>query len=193
MHRQIVNIFNRGGIIIFPTDTAYGIGCRIDMKDSVDRLFRIRKRPVKKAVPVLVSSINMAEKYWQKPIDKKTKGLITKYWPGALTAVYSADLKKVYSRIRGGQDTLGLRMPDHDELLDIIDSVGAPIIGTSANFHKGKTPFAANDIDVRLLSLVDFFFKGRIGADGVSTVVDCTKNPFSIIRQGVIKVDDKDL
>ena len=106
------DFLKRGGIVIFPTDTAFGIGCRIDNEESVERLFKIRKRPNNMAVPVLVNSIKMAQAYL-KEVDEKVLNLMKKYWPGALTVVYNCKIDKVNPLIRGNGETLGVRMPDH--------------------------------------------------------------------------------
>src|SRR3989344_181169 len=97
---KAISILKTGGIVIFPTDTAFGIGCRIDDEKAVKRLFTIRKRPVAKAVPVLVSSINMAKEYVDN-LDLKVLELMKKYWPGGLTIVLSSQTKNVVPLVRG--------------------------------------------------------------------------------------------
>src|SRR3989344_7289462 len=129
-----IKTLNQGGIVIFPTDTAYGIGCRIDKTNSVRKLFKTRKRPESQPALVLVDSIEMAQNYLM-PFDLKVRKLIEKYWPGALTIVYNCQIEKVPSPVRGGGKTLGVRMPDHPLILRLIQEVGVPIFGSSANFH----------------------------------------------------------
>ena len=85
---KAIGVLNKGGIVIFPTDTAFGIGCRIDNKKSIERLFRIRKRPKNKPTPVLVDSIEMAQKYLLPITDEEVRNnLMKKYWPGALSII----------------------------------------------------------------------------------------------------------
>ena len=130
-------ILKDGGIIIFPTDTAFGIGCRIDDGKAVERLFKIRKRPENQAVSTLVSSREMCLMYLENiQPDVQTK-LMDRYWPGALTIILPAKAAKVPSLVRGNGKTLGVRMPDHPTILNIIKCVGVPILGSSANFHGG--------------------------------------------------------
>ena len=90
---QVTKILNQGGIVIFPTDTAFGIGCRIDNEDAVKRLFKIRNRPQSQAVPALVSDLEMARKYAEEVSEDVIKKLIEPYWPGALTIVLKANKK----------------------------------------------------------------------------------------------------
>lgn len=180
-----VRVLNKGGIIIFPTDTAFGIGCRIDNHAAVDRLFSIRKRPLTQATPILVSSIAMALAYLNSPSDV-VRRLMDTYWPGALTIVARCRKNLVYSPIRGGGETIGLRMPNHETVLRIIEEVGVPILGPSANFHGSATPFSIGDLDPELVKLVDYVVQGECTIKQPSTVVDCSVDPYKIIRQGAV-------
>lgn len=185
--RKAVDVLNTGGIIIYPTDTAFGIGCRIDNYKAVDRLFEIRKRPRTQATPVLVSSLTMALAYLDHPSDI-VRQLMETYWPGALTIVAPCKKEVIYSPIRGNGNTIGLRMPNHDIPLQIIESVGVPMLGPSANFHGKPTPYRQEDLDPELVKLVDYVVPGECTLKLVSTVVDCSSEPYTIIRQGAIKL-----
>ncbi|MBI3385775.1 threonylcarbamoyl-AMP synthase [Candidatus Gottesmanbacteria bacterium] len=182
---KAIEVIKRGGIVIFPTDTAFGIGCRIDNHKAVDRLFKIRKRPLSQPMPVLVSSVEMALAYLDSPSDI-VRRLMSEYWPGALTIVASCKENLVYSPIRGNGKTIGVRMPDHETILAIIRRVGVPILGPSANFHGQPTPFRRQDLDRHLISLVDLVVPGVCKAGNVSTVIDCSVAPPHIIRQGAV-------
>lgn len=188
---KAVEVLNQGRVIIFPTDTAFGIGCRMDNKSAADRLFDIRKRPENQAVSVLVDSVEMAQEYLE-PLDEKVKTLMEKYWPGALTVVYKCKTDKVYQSIRGNGETLGVRMPDHNTVLELIKGVGVPILGPSANLHGERTPYKFEDLNPELVKLVDYVIPGQTNNFGsVSTVVDCSISPWKIIRQGAVKVESR--
>ncbi len=186
---KAANVLNNGGIIIFPTDTAFGIGCRIDDRMAVERLFKIRRRPHKQATPVLVSSVQMAKDYvLDIPLDVEEK-LIEKYWPGALTIILPAQIEKVPGLVRGGGNTIGIRMPKNETILSIIKKVGVPILGPSANFHGEKTGYDFKDLDEELVSLVDFVVSGKTNDEKIaSTVIDCSVNPWNIIREGAVNI-----
>lgn len=181
--KAAINIILDGGIVIFPTDTAFGIGCRIDTSESIERLFRIRQRPLTQATPVLVVDPEMALKYFSHP-SADVLHLMNTYWPGALTIISDCDTEKVNNLVRGGGHTIGLRMPNNDTALSIISGAGVPILGPSANFHGKPTPFTFESLDPELLKLVDYVVEGSCSVGLASTVVDCTKNPYTIIRQG---------
>jgi L-threonylcarbamoyladenylate synthase len=183
---KAVQVLKDGGIVIFPTDTAFGIGCRIDDPDAVRRLFVLRKRPEIKAVPVLVSSLHMAREYLLPVSQDVIEKLVKPYWPGALTIVLTCQTDKVPGLIRGGGNTMGVRVPDHLTTLEIIKGVGVPIIGTSANFAGEATPYAFEDLDKELVKLVDFVVQGACHTKKASTVIDCTSKPWKVLRQGAV-------
>jgi L-threonylcarbamoyladenylate synthase len=182
---QAIKVVKQGGVIIYPTDTAFGIGCRIDNPASVDRLFSLRRRPLDMATPVLVSSIEMALAYFDNP-SKIVRRLMKINWPGALTIVAPCKTALVYSPIRGNGKTIGLRMPNHATALSIINCVGVPVLGTSANFHGKPTPYSVSDLDPELVKLVDFVVEGECSVKQASTVVDCSVDPYKILRQGAV-------
>ncbi|OGF98895.1 threonylcarbamoyl-AMP synthase [Candidatus Gottesmanbacteria bacterium RIFCSPHIGHO2_02_FULL_39_14] len=181
---KAVEILNQGGIIIFPTDTAFGIGCRIDDNAAVRRLFRIRKRPLIQAVPVLVNSIKMAENYLLSPLPNNVRRLMNDHWPGGLTIVYFCQTKKIPSLVIGGGNSLGVRWPFHHLISNIIEEVAVPVLGPSANFHGDKTPFQLEDLNQKLVKKVDFVLEGTCKTRQASTVIDCTEIPWRILRQG---------
>jgi len=191
MNRQIdeaVKILNEGGIIIFPTDTAFGIGCRIDNEEAVQRLFKIRNRPESQAVPVLVSDLGMLKQYVTEVPKEVIQKLIKPFCQGALTIVLEANKDKVPSLVRGGGETVGMRMPNHETIQTIIAKVGVPVLGPSANFHGENTPYEFKDLDSELISLVDYVVEGECLVKQASTVIDCTKTPWEILRQGAVTV-----
>jgi len=187
---KAVEILNRGGIIIFPTDTAIGIGCRIDNEDTVKKLFDIRKRDYNKAVPVLVDSVAMAQKYLRPINPKVLERLISKFWPGALTIILPCKIKKVPELVRGGGENLGVRIPNHSVILEVIKRIGTPLLAPSANFQGEKTPYRFEDLNPSLIKLVDYVLKSKTGnLMRPSTVIDCSKKPWKVIREGAIKLD----
>ena len=95
---QAIDVLKQGGIIIYPTDTAFGIGCRIDDSNAVQKLFTIRKRPLNNPTPVLFDSVDLVRKY-VKEIPENAQELMDTYWPGALTLVLGAKTDSVNSLV----------------------------------------------------------------------------------------------
>lgn len=185
---KAIKALNSGGIIIFPTDTAFGIGCRMDNEKTIEKLFELRNRPKNQAVPVLVSSVEMAKEYiGDIPFD--VQSMINKYWPGALTIILQSKIDKVPGLVRGGGPTLGIRMPNHKTVLEIIEGIGVPLLGPSANFAGKETPYKFEDLDPLLVEKVDFVIHGDTSEGNVSTIVDASTKPWKILRQGAVKLD----
>lgn len=187
--QKAIEVLNQGGIIIFPTDTAFGIGCRMDNVNSIKRLFKIRNRPINQATPVLVNGLDMALPYLKDISQEVIEKLINVYWPGALTIVLNCKKDKVPELARGGGDNLGVRMPDSEIALKIITKLNIPILGPSANFHNDKTPYELKDLDKSLVKLVDYVVEGECKLKMASTVIDCTKNPWQVLRKGAVEVN----
>lgn len=187
--RKAIEVFKNGGIVIFPTDTAIGIGCRIDNEKSVKRVFDIKKREYSKPLLALVDSMQMAKKYVSIPKNVAEK-LLNKYWPGGLTVFLKCNLEKVPSIVHSGTNSLAVRLPDHNDITNIIKQVGVPIIATSANFSGDTTPYSISQVNNELLSKVDFVLKGECTFKKQSTIIDCTVTPWKVIREGAVKIID---
>ncbi|HSW88033.1 MAG TPA: L-threonylcarbamoyladenylate synthase [Candidatus Saccharimonadales bacterium] len=186
--QKAIDIVKNGGIIIFPTDTVFGLACRIDDEKALQRLFKIKQRSATQSVPVLVDSVTMAQEYVQ-PIPKEVKEkLMDAYWPGGLTIVLPCLTEKVLPLVRGNRDTLAVRIPNHPLILELIKGVGVPIIGTSANFHGQSTPTKQEEINPELTELVDFVLPGTCLNRQSSTIIDCSIKPWEILRQGTVVI-----
>ncbi len=184
---EIIKNFKDGKVGIFPTDTAFGMGCRIDEVSAIERIYKIRNRPEEKALIALVSSVEMAEQFVTIPREVKVH-LIEKYWPGGLTIILNCYQEKIPSIVRANGPTLAVRWPDQRKLCRIIEGVGVPIVAPSANFSGKKTPLELNEVDKNLLTAVDFVVSGVCTIKGVSTIIDATVTPWKIVREGVVSV-----
>lgn len=188
--RKAIEILNQGGVVVSPTDTAFGVGCRIDDEKAVGRLVKLKRRPQNQAMPVLVDSLKMAQKYLL-PFEDRVLELIKKYWPGALTIVLPCRVELIPQSVRGGGKTLGVRWPNHPVAQKLITETGVPILGPSANFPGAKTPYKYEDLDPEFLKNVDYVLPGECPVGIASTVIDCSQKPWKIIRQGAIHLSIK--
>jgi L-threonylcarbamoyladenylate synthase len=182
---EIIERFKKGEIGIFPTDTAYGIGCRMDNEESLKKIYEIRNRPMEKALLVLVSSIEMAMEYVEISEELK-KNLLEKYWPGGLTVILKCYQDKVPSIIRANGPTLAVRFPNNSDLSYVIQQVGVPIAAPSANYSGEPTPLKLAEVDQSLIEKVDFVINGVCTMEGVSTIIDASNGKMEIVRQGVL-------
>lgn len=187
--QQAIIILNQGGIVVYPTDTAFGVGCRIDMVGAIKRLFLVRKRPETQATPVLVDGISMAKRYWRDVYSDVEEKLLKKYWPGGLTVILPCQTNLVPEFVRGGTETLGFRMPNHPTPLALISGCRMPVLGPSANFHGDPTPYSFESLNSEFMKLVDYVLPGECQLKKASTVIDCSVNPWKILRQGAVKLE----
>lgn len=188
--QEVIEKFKEGKVGIFPTDTAYGIGCRMNNEAAVKKVYDIRNRPAEKSLLVLVASLEMAKEYVH--IEKEVEEeLISKFWPGGLTIILKCKKGKVLPVVNSGKDTLAVRLPNHPILQKIINGVGVPIVAPSANFSGGDTPFTFSDVDPHLMQKVDFVLNGVCTMKGISTIIDVTMRPWKVIREGVVGIHYK--
>ena len=173
--KEAIAVLKKGGIVIFPTDTVYGIGCRFDDKEVISRLYKIKKTPTGQPFPILVTKLSQVEDLAS--INKTAEELIKKLWPGALTIILQSKKNK---------EKIGFRMPDSSLVRSIISGVGVPVIGTSANFHGFQAPKSYKELDSDFIKLSDFVLKGECQLGMESTVVDATGDVPKVLRQGVI-------
>jgi len=179
MDKKVVEVLRQGGVVVFETDTVWGVGCRVGDVRALERLYKIKQRDKSKPTAILVSDVGMAEKYGV--MGKRALELAKKYWPGGLTLVVEA---------RGG-GTVGLRVPDHKELLEVIEELGEGVVASSANFAGEPAPRTRSEIDEKLVAKVDLVMPSYAKAsDGeASTVAWVIGDKVEILRQGKITID----
>ena len=174
----IVESLQAGKVIIYPTDTVYGIGCDATNKQAVSRVYSIKKRDPSKPVSVIMGSIRMIKEYCE--VTQEQQKLIEKYLPGPFTFI----LKQKKPLACDTPGTLAVRIPDYAPIVKACEILGKPIVTTSANISGSKESWSVNAIDVEVVTKVDFVFDGGpCKYRGPSTVYDCTTN--KIARQGV--------
>lgn len=166
---------NKGGVVIFPTDTVYGIGCQADNAKSIKRIYHIKNRDQHKPLPVLIADFQQLAKLHIK-MTRETKQLVKKYWPGPLTLVLPAKT--------GG--SVGVRMPQHPIALALMKKTG-PMAVTSVNFSGQASAKTVTGIPADIIKSVDLVIdSGTCPLAVESTVVDLTGLKIKILRAGYI-------
>ena len=187
---RAVQALRRGRVIVYPTDTLYGLGADIMNEAAVRRLFALKGRPASKPVPVLVDGIEMARTLAF--IDAKQEKILHAVWPGALTAVL---WKKhaISSLIAALGQTVGLRMPKRSFCLELVRALGGPITATSANVsgEQGSVSLAAVLGQFKKEKrFPDFVIDaGELPPASASTVLDCTGTKPKVLRMGPITLE----
>ncbi|HET7644517.1 MAG TPA: L-threonylcarbamoyladenylate synthase, partial [Nitrososphaeraceae archaeon] len=183
-------LIRNGGIIVFPTDTIYGLGCDPYNNTAVKRIFQIKKRPKDKPLPLLTSNIKSVEKIIS--LNNIGRKLAEHFWPGPLTIIGRLIDNNISKVITAGKQTLGMRIPNNTDTLNLLNYCNV-LSGTSANISNENSNSTATEVMNSKLVGYDailigedsklsnpFSFKG-------STIVDITSDDIQIIRQGVIK------
>ena len=180
-----VRVVNKGGMIVFPTRTLYGIGVDAFNVAAVNRLFQAKKRPVDKPVSVLVRSINDVTSLAAE-IPSAAGKFMEIFWPGSLTIVFKARAD-VPSCLTAKTGKIGIRIPEHPVTVKLVAALDRPLTGTSANLSGEPGADCIADLPSEIITSVDMVvdsgkLKGGIG----STVVDVTTSPPTVIREGAV-------
>ena len=179
---QVVDVLRRGGLICYPTDTMYGVGCDIFNQKAVKRVHQLKKRPKNKPFSFMCSSLKNISRYAH--VGNTAYRLMRKNLPGPYTLVLPGS--KVVPRIMlTRQKTVGIRVPDHPICLAIIEELGNPILNTSAVMDEHDEPVVdALDVDALFGKQVDLIIDGGEVYPDPSTVVSLISDQPEILRKG---------
>lgn len=183
--RRAVEVLQRGGIVVFPTDTVYGVGAHAFMDDAVSKLYQVKERPRERAIALLIADAqDMA--ILASPVPQAAWQLAERFWPGGLTLVLPKAPSLATLATAGG-DTVALRIPNHPFALALIHALGAPLAATSANPTGMPSPTTAHQAREQLGNRVDLVVDGGRCLGGVeSTVLDLSGPEPRILREGAI-------
>ena len=182
--KQVAESLRQGGIIIYPTDTVYGLGCDILQQKAIEKICRIKKVEPKKAQLSFVCSDLSHLSEFAKPLSNPVYRLLKEHLPGPYTFILPAS-KMVPKILQSKKDTIGLRIPDNKIAMAIIQELGRPILSASL---PGEMVEDYTDPEVmyeNFMNEVDFVIDGGIGGMVPSTVVDCTGDEPQLIREGL--------
>lgn len=187
--RRALEVLRAGGVIVFPTDTVYGLGCRIDHEAAVERIFTLKGRAPTEPLPVLLADPAQLDEFGT-GISAAARRLAALHWPGPLTIIVRRS-GRVPAVVAGGGETIGLRVPGHAVPRALVRELGVPIVGTSANSHGASSPLTAQHAVYDLGDRVDLVIDGgRSPLGKESTVVDATVDPPRVVRQGPLQLRD---
>ena len=182
-------IIKNGGLVIFPTETVYGVGANGLNKNAIKKIYEAKQRPLNKPISLLVSNIDMIENV-AKDITNIEYSIIEKFFPGPLTII----LKKketIPDILTAGSDTIGIRMPANDIALNLINYAGVPLATPSANLSVKPSGTNLKDIIKDFDGNVDCFIDDGPSKIGLaSTIVKVVDGVPHILRQGSISIDE---
>lgn len=185
---EAVSVIKSGGVIVFPTDTVYGLGADATNESAVRRIFKIKQRPEDKPVPLLISDLEMAKKLSY--FDKRVEEILLSAWPGPVTVLLQAKGGVLPQLVTAGRQTIGLRIPDYKIAHFLTAKCGVPLVATSANISGEPS---SNKIADVVAQFEKEGFKPDLILDAgdlrfvePSTVLDLSKGKPIITRVGLV-------
>lgn len=183
--QQVVDVLRKGGIIIYPTDTVYGLGCDISNQKAIERICKIKGiKPEKANFSFVCYDLSHIADY-TRPINNETYRILKKALPGPFTFIFNAN-KNVPKLLSSNKKTVGIRVPDNNIARCIVKMLGNPIISTSIHDDDEIIEYSTDPelIHEKYEDLVDLVIDGGYGDNEPSTIIDCSMGEFDIIRQG---------
>ncbi|MBU3092570.1 threonylcarbamoyl-AMP synthase [Clostridium sp. CM028] len=191
IEQNIINeaglVIAEGGLVVFPTETVYGLGANALDKIAVEKIFKAKGRPQDNPLIVHVADFNI--EYLVKEIPYIAKEIMNRYWPGPITLIFNkSDLIPITTS--AGLNTVGIRMPANLIARKLIEAAGTPIAAPSANISGRPSPTDVESCIEDLNGKIEYILggdKSKVGLE--STIVDCTCTPICILRPGAITIE----
>ena len=194
--KKAAAVLKSGGLVVYPTETAYALGCDPKSAKAVKRLFSVKKRDMSKPLPMIAASVAMAKRFLK--LDRYASALAAAFWPGPLTLV--APVKKLHVRIFAGAKKMhdrkmradaALRVSPHSVASALSKALGRPIVSTSANRSGMATSYDVPSVLADLGTMPDLVLDaGTLKKAPVSTIVRPSGGVMEILREGAVTEDD---
>lgn len=187
---EIVDIIKRDGIVVFPTETVYGIGGNALSENVIKNIYNIKKRPQEKALNILVKNKEEIKKYAYISNELEEE-IIDKFMPGPITIILKKRKSQIPDLLTGNNDTIGIRIPDNDIVKKILEKCNLPIAAPSANISGKPSSIILEDIKPDFDGKVDAFIDGGKCKQNISsTIVKVIDGNIKILREGIISIKD---
>lgn len=183
--QKVVEVLRSGGLVIYPTDTVYGLGCDVNNARAVERIAQIKGLNLKKDHLSFVCHDMSHLSVYTKALDNQVFKLLKKHLPGPFTFILPAS-NNVPKLFKNNKKTIGFRVPDNPIILEIVRELGNPVLSTSIKDEDEVIEYTTDPelIHEKYGDLVDLVIDGGYGGNEGSTIVDCTDYPFEVVRQG---------
>ncbi|MFC1934639.1 L-threonylcarbamoyladenylate synthase [Chloroflexota bacterium] len=184
-----ISILKQGGLVAYPTDTVYGLGACISLPQAVEQVYKVKERPLNMPLPLLLADKSQITKVADS-VTPIARLLINSFLPGALTIVLPKS-NSVPDIITAGGKTIAVRIPVHPVPIALVNGLGTPIVGTSANLSGKPSPLTADEVYSQLGDKIDLVIDGgRCPGGRESTVVDVTGEMPVVLREGAISREE---
>ncbi|HDD45152.1 MAG TPA: threonylcarbamoyl-AMP synthase [Candidatus Desulfofervidus auxilii] len=186
---KAVRIIKEGKVIVYPTETFYGLGANALDKKAINKVFYIKKRPINKPISILIPDITWLERLVEE-ISPYAKELIRHFWPGPLTLVFKAK-ETVPSNLIASTGKIAIRISSHPLTQKFVKKLNLPITTTSANLSNNPPPTSIEEIDQEIKNKIDAIIDGGKTKGGLaSTIIDVTTENLCCLRKGAIRLED---
>lgn len=182
---QAAAVIQSGGVVVYPTTCLYGLGADAMDRQAVERLFEIKQRPTGKPILVLIHALAQLQQL-VRFIPASAEKLINRFWPGQVTLIFHAR-RSLPEELTAGSAKIGVRLAGHPTTIELLQAVGRPLTGTSANLSDQPGCASISELDQAITDRVDMILDaGRLAGGQGSTIVDVTVNPPFVIREGAV-------
>ena len=188
--REVVNCLRKGGVIIYPTDTIYSIGCDLRNKKAIEKVARLKGVRLRKAQFSLICYDLSSIGDYTKQFDRSVFKAMNKALPGPYTFILNAG-NKVPKLFETNKKEVGIRIPDNNIARQVVHELGNPIIATSVHDDDEILEYTTDPslIHEKYENMVDLVIDGGYGKNNPSTIVDCTDGEINVIREGIGSID----
>ena len=183
--RQVVEVLKKGGLVIYPTDTLYGLGCDMFNHKAVERLARVKGMDYKKANFSFICYDLSGLAEYSKPISNHVFKVMKRNLPGPFTFILEAS-NKVPKILKSKKKTVGIRVPDNNIIREIVKELGNPVLTTSIRDENDMIEYTTDPelIHEKHEGIADIVLDGGYGNTTASTIVDCTGGDLEVVREG---------
>jgi len=186
-YETVCEVLDAGKLIVYPTDTVYGLGCDPFEVPAVERVFEVKRRPAEQPIALALTTSDQIPKYAH--VTRIAQGIIAKHLPGPVTLLLRATKDAPPPHV-SSTGLVGIRVPDHSVAIAIAKAFG-PITTTSANLHGGPSPVTCEDAQAQLGEAVDLYIDcGPTPLGKESTIVDASGDSLNVIREGALRRED---
>ncbi len=188
--KQVIDVLERDGVVVVPTDTVYSFACRLGSTKGLERIARLKGvKPEKAPFSLACADLSQLSVY-SKPVTNEVFKLMRRVLPGPYTFILTATTQ-VPKWFRGNKKTIGIRVPDHGSLQAIVQALGSPLVVSSVHDEDDVVEYTTDPelIEERFGATIDAVVDGGIGALEGSTVIDCTNRSIEVVREGLGPID----
>lgn len=178
--RQAVDVLEKGGVIAYPTDTVYGLGCDLMNKGAIERLYQIKGMQKNKSLAFICNDLSNITKY--AIVDNSAYRMLKHYLPGPYCFILQST-REVPKMVLTKQKTVGIRVPNHPVIIALTEALGRPIISTTAARPDGEPLIDPAEIRDEFKGL-DLVLDAGVGGDVPTTVIDISTGALEIVREG---------